>query len=105
MSKEALEAFLATSDNWAAFFILLVVLGVGGEFVVHLMQSRANKKLVALQHSETEAQEAEIARLNKDASDAKGAQQRVEIELANAQAKLEGERITRLQLQRSVLHR
>jgi hypothetical protein len=67
MDKEALEALLSTLDNWAAFFILLVVLGVGGELIVHLMQSRANKKLVALQHAETRAQETEIASLNKDA--------------------------------------
>jgi hypothetical protein len=67
MNKEALEALLSTLDNWAAFFILLVVLGVGGELIVHLLESRANKKLVALQHAETEAQKAEVARLNKDA--------------------------------------
>src|SRR5882762_2929192 len=67
MSKEALEALLASLDNWAALFIALVVLGVGGELIVHLRQSSANKKLGALQRSEAKAQEAEIARLNKDA--------------------------------------
>ncbi len=81
MAKEALETLLAALDNWAAFFILLVVIGVGGELFIHLKQSRVNKKLLALQHSEAKAQEGELARLNKDASDAKTAQQRVEIDL------------------------
>lgn len=63
MGEEALEALIGTLDNWAAFFILLVVIGVGGELVIHIMQSRANKKLIALQHTEGLAQEAEIERL------------------------------------------
>jgi len=65
MDKEALEALLRTLDNWAGFFILLVVLGVGRELFVHLRQSVANRKLAALQRSEARAQEAEIARLNE----------------------------------------
>src|SRR5437016_3737447 len=68
MDKEALEALIGTLDNWAAFFTLLVVLGVGGELIVHVMQSRASKKLIALQHTEALAQEAEIARLKKDSA-------------------------------------
>jgi hypothetical protein len=69
MDKEALEGFIGVLDNWTAVFTLLVVIGVGGELVVHVWQSRANKKLIALQHTETLAQEAEIARLkNQSAS-------------------------------------
>ncbi|HEY2121335.1 MAG TPA: hypothetical protein VGH37_19265 [Candidatus Acidoferrum sp.] len=45
MGKESLEALIAMLDNWAAFFTLLVVVAVGGELIVHVMQSRANKKL------------------------------------------------------------
>jgi hypothetical protein len=63
MSKEALEALIAALENWSAVFTLLVVLGVGGELVVHVMQSRANKKLITIQHQESLAQETEIARL------------------------------------------
>ncbi len=68
MSKEALEALLSVLDNWAAFFTLLVVIGVGGELAIHVMQSRANKKLIALQKTETLAQETEIARMKKDSA-------------------------------------
>ncbi len=68
MSKDALEALLSVLDNWAAFFTLLVVIGVGGELVIHVMQSRSNKKLIALQNTEALAQEAEIARMKKDSA-------------------------------------
>ena len=68
MSKDALEALLSLLDNWAAFFTLLVVIGVGGELAIHVMQSRANKKLIALQKTESLAQEEEIARLKKDSA-------------------------------------
>jgi hypothetical protein len=68
MNKDALEAFLSVLDNWAALFTLLVVIGVGGELVVHVMQSRANKKLIALQRTEALAQEAEIARMKKESA-------------------------------------
>ena len=67
MDKQALETLIGALDNWAALFTLLVVVGVGGELIVHIMQSRANKKLVALQNAETIAQELEISRLKKDA--------------------------------------
>jgi hypothetical protein len=81
MGKEALEAWLNTLDSWSAIFTLCVVIGVGGELIVHLMQSRANKRLNVLQHSEALAQEAVIARLNKDSADAKASQQEVELDL------------------------
>ena len=68
MSKDALEAALSLLDNWAAFFTLLVVIGVGGELVVHVMQSRANKKLIALQRTEALEQEAEIARMKMESA-------------------------------------
>lgn len=68
MDKDALDGLISVLDNWAAFFTLLVVIGVGGELVVHVMQARANKKLIALQKSEALAQEAEIARMKKDSA-------------------------------------
>jgi len=48
MDKDALEGLISVLDNWAAFFTLLVVIGVGGELVVHIMQSRANAKLIGI---------------------------------------------------------
>jgi hypothetical protein len=68
MPKEAIETLLVALENWATFFILLVVIGVGGELVVHVMQSRANKKLNAIQHAETFAQQTEIERLRNESS-------------------------------------
>ncbi len=68
MTKEALESLIAALENWSAFFTLLVVIGVGGELIVHLVQSRANKKLIAIQHSEAFAQETEIAKLRNESA-------------------------------------
>lgn len=68
MDKDALEGLISVLDNWAAFFTLLVVIGVGGELVIHVLQSRANKKLITLQKSEALVQEAAIARLKKDSA-------------------------------------
>ncbi len=67
MDKPALEALLGSLDGWAAFFTLLVVAGVGGEFAVHIMSSRASKRLVDIQRQEEQARQAEIARITKDA--------------------------------------
>ena len=68
MDKDALEGLISLLDNWAAFFTLLVVIGVGGELVIHVMSSRANKKLIALQKGEALLQESEIARMRKDSA-------------------------------------
>jgi hypothetical protein len=68
MTKEMLEAFISTLENWSSFFTLLVVIGVGGELIVHLTQSHANKKLIAIQHKESIDQEAEIARLRNESA-------------------------------------
>ncbi|HUO34323.1 MAG TPA: hypothetical protein VMU43_04980 [Candidatus Acidoferrum sp.] len=68
MDKDSLEGLISLLDNWAVFFTLLVVIGVGGELVIHIMSSRANKKLITLQKSESLAQEAEIARMKKDSA-------------------------------------
>jgi hypothetical protein len=68
MNKDALEGLISVLDNWAAFFTLLVVIGVGGELAIHIMSSRANKKLIALQKGEALTQEAEIAQMKKDSA-------------------------------------
>jgi hypothetical protein len=68
MDKDALEGIISTLDNWAAFFTLPVVIGVGGELVIHIMSSRANKQLISFQKSEALVQETEIARIKKDSA-------------------------------------
>ena len=73
--------------------------------------AKADERSKKLEHdniilrSDLNTETGKVAGLQKDAADAKAAQQRVELDLTNAQAKLEAERLTRLQLQRSVLHR
>jgi len=69
MGKTELENLLSLLDNWAAFFTLLVVIGVGGELFVHIKYSRTSKRLIAMQHDEEKAREAEIARLGKEAAE------------------------------------
>jgi len=97
--KDALEALIGTLDNWAAFFTLLVVLGVGGELFVHLKQSRANKKLIAIQHAEAETQQAEIARLNKDAEAFKLDVAKANERASEANRIAEQERLARLKIE------
>lgn len=70
MDKNALENLLSALDGWAAFFTLLVVVGVGGELFVHIKSSRTSKRLIAIQHQEEKEREAEIARLSKEAAEA-----------------------------------
>ncbi len=89
MDKDALEGLISVLDNWAAVFTLLVVIGVGGELVIHVMSSRANKKLIALQKSEALAQEAEIARLHRETELERSA--RVELEARVAWRRLSKE--------------
>lgn len=99
MDKETLEALLRTLDNWAGFFILLVVLGVGGELFVHLRQSVANRKLAALQHSEAKAQEAEIARLNESSEVLKLDVAKANERAAEANRSAEQEKLARLKIE------
>jgi len=63
MDKPGLEALLTSLDHWAGLFILLVVIGVGGELVVHLLSSRASGRLIALQNAEEQKLKTELSRL------------------------------------------
>lgn len=63
MDKPGLEALLTSLDHWAGLFILLVVIGVGGELVVHLLSSRASGRLIALQNAEEQKLKTEMSRL------------------------------------------
>jgi len=103
MDKDALEGLIATLDNWAAFFTLLVVLGVGGELVVHLMSSRANKKLAAVQSSHALAQSAEIARLQKDSASFELDIAKANKGAADANARAAGLEVEALQLRKQLV--
>lgn len=116
MDKEALEAFIGTLDNWATLFTLLVVIGVGGELIVHMLQSGANKKLAAIQNAESIAQAIEVARLNKEsasfnldiakankgAADATERAANAEKQAAESSRRAEEERVERLKLEASL---
>jgi len=103
MDKDALEGLIAALDNWAAFFTLLVVIGVGGELAVHLMSSRANKKLSALQNSHALTQEAEIARLRKDSTSFELDIAKANKGAADANARAAGLEVEALRLQKQLV--
>jgi hypothetical protein len=66
LDKPGLETRLGCLDNWAAFFTLLVVIGVAGELVVHILSSRASSKLIALQNQEVAQANERTAQLERE---------------------------------------
>jgi len=71
MDKAELETLLARIDVWLLIFGAIVVIGVAGESVFGIRHWWNSRKLQAIQNSENLALQAEIARLNKEAADAK----------------------------------
>jgi hypothetical protein len=70
MDKPGLEALLTSLDHWAGLFILLVVIGVAGELVVHILSSRASGRLIALQNAEEQKLKTEMTRLGSVTAEA-----------------------------------
>jgi len=70
MDKSQLEALLTALDHWTVFFTFLVVMGVGGELVVHVLYSRASGRLIVLQHTEEQQLRTEISRLSNTTAEA-----------------------------------
>jgi hypothetical protein len=66
IDKPGLEARLGSLDNLAAFFTLLVVIGVAGELVVHILSSRASTKLISLQNEEVARANGRTAQLERE---------------------------------------
>jgi hypothetical protein len=64
MDKGQLETLLTTLDWWTGLFTLLVVIGVGGEFVLHIWSSRASGRLIEIQKTETQRLQAKVADLD-----------------------------------------
>jgi len=112
MDKAALEALIDVLDKWATFFTLLVVIGVGGELVVHIKSSRTSKRLIALQHEEEKRRETEIARLTTEAERARRERAAADLRIAEAQQraaeanqKAEEERLARLKIEEKLAPR
>jgi len=70
MDKSQLEALLTAYGYWTGLFTLLVAIGVGGEFVIHILYSRTSSRLIALQHTEEQQLQTEISRLGSVTADA-----------------------------------
>src|SRR6266436_632170 len=71
MDKTALEAALAALDTWIQVFAVLVAIGIVGEVGFGVRHWILNRRLQALQNYEDLKRQAEIARLNKEAGDAR----------------------------------
>ena len=71
ISKEALGALLARIDVWLLVFGIIVVIGVAGESLFGIRYWWNSRKLQALQRAEDLARQVEMARLNREAGDAR----------------------------------
>src|ERR1700720_3658969 len=69
--REALETTLGSIEFWALIFGVIVVIGVAGESVFGVRAWWNNRKLQAVQQDIEHWREAETARLNKEAADAR----------------------------------
>jgi hypothetical protein len=63
VTKATLETLIDRCDWWSAIFTLMVVIGVAGELVTHVIQTRANKRLIAVQRTEADQLNLEIEKL------------------------------------------
>src|SRR2546428_2288570 len=103
--KALLETRLDSLDGWAVLFTLLVVLGVGGELVVHIMSSRTSKRLIEIQKAEEQQRQAEIARLPKEAEIARKDIAEAHARAAEANQKAEEEKLARVKIEEKLAPR
>jgi hypothetical protein len=73
MDKASLEASLAALDTWIQVFAVIVAIGIVGEVGFGVKHWILNRRLQRIQHSEDQEHQAETARLNKEAGDARKA--------------------------------
>ncbi len=66
MDKATLEALIETLDFWAQVFTAIVLLGIGGELLVHRWSSKRSKELQAILKAEEGARQTELARVNNE---------------------------------------
>lgn len=102
MDKSHLEALLTTLDHWTAFFAFLVVIGVGGEFVVHILYSRGSGRLIALQHTEEQQLQAEISKLSSTTAEANKVAAQANERAKQMEVRAEELRNENLELQRRI---
>jgi hypothetical protein len=71
MNKIGLEAAMGTVETFIQIFAVLVAIGIIGEVGFGVRLWVLSKRLHAVQHSEDQERQSEIARLNKEAGDAR----------------------------------
>jgi hypothetical protein len=99
MSKDELEASLAILDFLIQVFAVLVAVGIVGEVGFGVRHWVLNRRLQALQHSEDQERQTEIARLNKEAGDARRSAGDAIERAAEANKIAEEERLARLKIE------
>ena len=70
MNQVNLESLLSTLGWWTGLFTLFVVIGVAGEFVMHVWESRVSSRLITLQKAREQQLQATIATANQAAAEA-----------------------------------
>jgi len=71
MTKAALESAIASLEMWIQVFAVLVAVGIVGEVGFGVRHWILSRRLKAVQHAEDLNQEQNIAKLNKEAGDAR----------------------------------
>jgi hypothetical protein len=102
LDKSGLEALITTLDNWAAVFTALVVIGVGGELVVHVLSGRASTRLIALQNIEEQKLRVEMGRLGGVTADANKAAAQANERANQMELQAEGLKRENLEIQRKI---
>jgi hypothetical protein len=112
MSKEGLEASIATMETLIQVFALLVAVGITGVVGLGARHWLLNRRLQAVLHTEQLERDTRIAELNKEAWDARqaasGAMEhaaKAEERVAIANRKTEEEKLARMKLEERLIPR
>ena len=105
MDKAYLEALLSSLAHWTVFFTALVVIGVGGELVEHVLYSRASGQLIALQHAEEKSLQAEITRLGNSTAEANASAAQANERAKQMEMRTEELKRENLEIQRRIANR
>lgn len=99
MGKAELESAISSLETWIQLFGILVAIGIVGEVGVGVRHWILNRRLQAVLRSEDVERETEIARLNKEAGDARKAAGDAVERAAEANKRTEDERLARVKIE------